>query len=573
MILPEERPYHSTQELCDLFNTTMPVPGSVEETTPILKEFTPFVNVCNSGSTWKLWLGITDELLEGVFFNVYTKRPITFHHFLPPYPIGGLLNNCVILMLDGSWVDFRCKLKRCGVCYFERKEFLYLRGLCFDENRRSHFRLSGYYDGRPVLRGFYSMFVIWDNSLNNWLLHDIDKNVTLARSELTDIDGYPLGVETWIAVEPLCGAPSGGQMKLSFSSCSDEQFMCTSGSCIPQKYRCNLRYDCKDGSDEDNCGIVEVGHGYRRHLPPRGPNDTTLIITPSITVARITNVDDMRMTISAEFLISLMWKDDRLTFKHLHSDKETTITKADLDLIWRPQYQITPLEGGQVSLLDDFAEVISANNATMPNFNTVNRDVGYPGASNAMISSERYTAILTCDFDLYVYPFDIQVCSINIGLPREYEGTVEFPEEVREAYFTGTEDLSQYKVKNIAFSPQSQPNRIVINFELHRRQGVVLLSTFVPSVLLLMVSWATLFVRMEFLNVRAVMSLTTLLVLYTLFTNLSLSMPNTAAIKLIDVWFFFIILLIFLNIMVHIFIEHIVFVCPNIISLEPEYGP
>lgn len=84
---------------------------------------------------------------------------------------------------------------------------------------------------------------------------------------------------------------------------------------------------------------------------------------------------------------------------------------------------------------------------------------------------------------------------------------------------------------------------------------MVLLSTFLPSLLLLAVSWATFFVKLELLQVRAIMSLTTLLVLYTLFSNFSRTMPNTAAIKLIDVWFFCVIFLLFLNIMGHIFID------------------
>ncbi|XP_042204130.1 uncharacterized protein LOC121853820 [Homarus americanus] len=571
IILPEERSFHATQELCELLNTTMPVPQSHEDSTSILQEITPFLNVCSAGSTWKVWLGISDELQEGVYINVNTGRPITFHDFLPPYPFGGQLNNCVMLIVDGTWVDNKCQLQRCGACYFEREDFLYLRGLCFEEEIRAHFRMSGYFAGRPVLRGYFSMSVIWDSSQNLWLLYDTDKNSTLVTSEHSDTNGYPLGIKTWVSAVPLCDSPKGSQLELSFSSCSNEHYMCNSGSCISHEKRCNLRYDCTDGSDENGCGAVKTGSGYQQHVPPRGPNDTNLIVTPSVNITRITHVDNIRMTIGVEFLISLTWRDDRLTFRNLKPRKETIIPKADLKHIWRPQYRVTPLEGSQVRLLNDFAVVPSANNATIPDFNTVNRDLGYPGADNDIVSSEKYTAVLTCNFDLYVYPFDIQVCSINIDIAREYEETVVFSVEKRRAFFTGSEDLSQYKVKNIAIDPRSGKNKMTVNFELHRLQGVIWLSTFVPSVMLLMVSWATLFIRMELLNVRAVMSLTTLLVLYTLTTNLSRTMPNTAAIKLIDVWFFFIILLIFVNIMVHIFIEHIVYIFPNRLIYDFEF--
>ncbi|KAK8403793.1 hypothetical protein O3P69_000108 [Scylla paramamosain] len=73
--------------------------------------------------------------------------------------------------------------------------------------------------------------------------------------------------------------------------------------------------------------------------------------------------------------------------------------------------------------------------------------------------------------------------------------------------------------------------------------------------MLLVVSWATLFIRQEAINVRCIMALTTLLVLYTLFANMSQSLPSTAAIKLIDIWFFFIIFVLFTNIMIHVFMD------------------
>lgn len=39
------------------------------------------------------------------------------------------------------------------------------------------------------------------------------------------------------------------------SSCSDEEFPCTSGECISAALRCNFKTDCENGSDEEFCGI------------------------------------------------------------------------------------------------------------------------------------------------------------------------------------------------------------------------------------------------------------------------------------------------------------------------------
>lgn len=53
------------------------------------------------------------------------------------------------------------------------------------------------------------------------------------------------------------------------------------------------------------------------------------------------------------------------------------------------------------------------------------------------------------------------------------------------------------------------------------------------------------------------MSVTTLLVLYTLFSQTSDSLPPTAYIKMIDVWFFACILLLFAVIVTHVYVEHL----------------
>lgn len=182
-------------------------------------------------------------------------------------------------------------------------------------------------------------------------------------------------------------------------------------------------------------------------------------------------------------------------------------------------------------------------------------DLVYPGWANNISLVQRYTARVTCYFELYAYPFDIQVCSVDLELPPELEDYITLSIEKGEARYTGPQELSKYTVEDIRFSEDSGGHEFSLQFTLHRRQGIVVFSNFIPSAMLLVVSWATLFIRLEAINVRAIMSLTTLLVLYTLFANMSRSLPTTAAIKLIDIWFFFIIFLLFTNIMIHVFVD------------------
>lgn len=182
-------------------------------------------------------------------------------------------------------------------------------------------------------------------------------------------------------------------------------------------------------------------------------------------------------------------------------------------------------------------------------------DLTYPGANNSLSIISHYTARFTCLFRFFAYPFDIQLCTIELHLPSIYDGKVEFSEKDALVNYTGVRELALYTIRDIVISSGSGANQVIMEFKLHRRPGVIMLSTFLPSSLLLLVSWSTLFVKLEALNVRAIMSLTTLLVLYTLFSNLSSSLPSTAEIKLIDIWFFFIISILFVNIMMNVFVR------------------
>lgn len=40
------------------------------------------------------------------------------------------------------------------------------------------------------------------------------------------------------------------------SSCSEEEFQCTSGECLPPALVCDFKTDCKNGSDEEFCGML-----------------------------------------------------------------------------------------------------------------------------------------------------------------------------------------------------------------------------------------------------------------------------------------------------------------------------
>ena len=82
-----------------------------------------------------------------------------------------------------------------------------------------------------------------------------------------------------------------------------------------------------------------------------------------------------------------------------------------------------------------------------------------------------------------------------------------------------------------------------------------LLTTYLPTVLILAIVYATNFFKPFFFEAVVTVNLTSQLVLTTLFISVSGSLPPTAYVKMIDVWLIFAQLIPFAEVMLHTFID------------------
>lgn len=346
------------------------MPTSAEDNSRLAKVLWPFRDACSS-TPWKLWLGVTDKAQEGNWVDINENEPVEYNNFVSPFPYGGSIENCAALFPDGTWGDAKCDLKKCSSCEIKPPKYLRIRGLCFDNEHETRFRVDEYVDGRPLFRGFYNLLIRWSSNSSQWLLINI-ANTTLASLSPSNLEEYPLGQHQWVVRSLLCGSHMGTNLNLSLSTCSGHHFMCRSGECIEHHNRCNMRYECGDGSDEDDCDIVNLRRGYRRHLTPPGQGGAPLNITPTITLTRIMAVDEGDMTVTVEFQVKLTWLDEQLTFSHLDETKNRVVlSEEDTKKIWIPEYRLTNLKAGHLRLLHKTVHISSAKSPELPNFNNV----------------------------------------------------------------------------------------------------------------------------------------------------------------------------------------------------------
>ena len=78
-----------------------------------------------------------------------------------------------------------------------------------------------------------------------------------------------------------------------------------------------------------------------------------------------------------------------------------------------------------------------------------------------------------------------------------------------------------------------------VEIPLSRRYSYYVTTTFIPTFMLLLISYMSFFCKVEYVDLRVMMTITTLLVLYSLYQQIEDSLPKTAYTKAIDVWCFF----------------------------------
>ena len=93
-------------------------------------------------------------------------------------------------------------------------------------------------------------------------------------------------------------------------------------------------------------------------------------------------------------------------------------------------------------------------------------------------------------------------------------------------------------ILNISF-PGDPNEGIILKVVLKRRIVNELLTTYLPSILIMVIVYSTNFFKEFFFEAIVTVNLTSQLVLTTIFISVSGSLPKTAYVKMIDVWLIF----------------------------------
>ena len=109
------------------------------------------------------------------------------------------------------------------------------------------------------------------------------------------------------------------------------------------------------------------------------------------------------------------------------------------------------------------------------------------------------------------------------------------PQEFSQLSFDD-KDLTMFTITSLTLKEENNANMVYMALKLKRKVITELLTTYLPTILLLLITFTTIFFGKDlFADVIAV-NLTIMLVMTTIFTSKIEELPPTSDMKMIDIW-------------------------------------
>ena len=134
-------------------------------------------------------------------------------------------------------------------------------------------------------------------------------------------------------------------------------------------------------------------------------------------------------------------------------------------------------------------------------------------------------------------PLFTQICSIDLHVPefdQDYLKVIPL-----ETGNKGPEILDQFIITDVKIGQENNSSMIKCQIHLKRIPMYFIATTYMPTFCILFMALITLFIDQSHFEATIMVSLTTMLVMYTLFQSITISMPSTAYLKLLDYWLIF----------------------------------
>ena len=116
-------------------------------------------------------------------------------------------------------------------------------------------------------------------------------------------------------------------------------------------------------------------------------------------------------------------------------------------------------------------------------------------------------------------------------------------------------DLTMFTITNLTLTKEKNGNIVYVALKLKRKVVTELMTTYLPTILLLLITFTTIFFDKDLFGDAIAVNLTIMLVMTTIFTSKIEELPPTSDTKMIDIWLIFCLVVPFLEVILRTAIE------------------
>ncbi|XP_053712820.1 glycine receptor subunit alpha-3-like isoform X1 [Synchiropus splendidus] len=264
--------------------------------------------------------------------------------------------------------------------------------------------------------------------------------------------------------------------------------------------------------------------GYDARIRPnfKGP---AVNVSCNIFINSFGSIAETTMDYRVNIFLRQQWNDPRLSYAE-YPDDSLDLDPSMLDSIWKPDLFFANEKGAH------FHEV-TTDNKLLRIFKNGN-----------VLYSIRLTLTLSCPMDLKNFPMDVQTCIMQLesfGYTMNdliFEWQENGPVQVAEGltlpqFILKDESDLRYCTKHYN---TGKFTCIEVRFHLERQMGYYLIQMYIPSLLIVILSWVSFWINMDAAPARVALGITTVLTMTTQSSGSRTSLPKVSYVKAIDIW-------------------------------------
>ncbi|KAK9537705.1 hypothetical protein VZT92_005294 [Zoarces viviparus] len=248
-------------------------------------------------------------------------------------------------------------------------------------------------------------------------------------------------------------------------------------------------------------------------------------VTCNIFINSFGSIAETTMDYRVNIFLRQKWNDPRLAYSK-YPDSSLDLDPSMLDSIWKPDLFFANEKGA------NFHDVTTDNKLLR-----IFKD-------GTVLYSIRLTLILSCPMDLKNFPMDVQTCTMQLesfgytmnDLIFEWleNGAVQVSDGLTLPQFIMSEE------KELGYCTKHYNTGkftcIEVKFHLERQMGYYLIQMYIPSLLIVILSWVSFWINMDAAPARVALGITTVLTMTTQSSGSRASLPKVSYVKAIDIW-------------------------------------